>query len=305
MEHYTDALYIWHGINHGFPIGWTKGTEPTFVPPPRIISTVEDEMEVTKWIKKRHDGGILLGPWPVGKCPIKGLHYSPLFTVPKPDGSSRIVAHLSYPRWGTSVNDCIDEAAKRVQYISLPEVARRIYNMGYDARIWVVDAKDAYYRVPIPSHYWRYMAIKWLGFVFVFTSLQMGLASACAIYQRFADAVLYIIKNENPKLFDDTDPLGFFEHYLDDFFGGHKDPKIAAQQVIAVWNWMGHLGISTRVSKVKFSYWQQIVLGWFYDTRARTFALPALKAIEYDSRITKLIRERQKGATKKPLEQLN
>ena len=247
-----------------------------------------------------------MGPFFPHDCPFKELYFSPLFNVPKPDGTWRTVAHLSYPSWGTSVNDCIPEEAKHVSYISFPELAEFIYKLGYDARLWVVDAKDAYYRIPVRKSYWKYMAIKWMGLVFVFTCLQMGLGSACAIYQRFADAILFIIRNNSSKLFWHAGAgIYCIHHYLDDFFGGHPDPSIALQQMEATYDWFYRLGIPTRLKKLKFPHWLQIILGWLWNTRARTVSLPDYKVRLYTAHVTRLIREQQKGTDKKELEKLN
>ena len=177
--------------------------------------------------------------------------------------------------------------------------------MGYDARLWVVDAKDAFYRVPIKQRYWRYMGIKWFGLIFIFTSLQMGLGSACAIYQRFADAILFIIRNNSGKLFIGIGGEYYIYHYLDDFFGGHADSETAWQQLRSVVVWFADLGIPTQWKKLKFPFWRQIILGWLWNTRAGTVSLPQSKVTAYSTHLLKLIRERQRGATKKILEQVN
>ena len=305
LNEYHDAEYVWQGINDGFDIGWIDGAQPDYVDVPQLSSDKDEQLDITKWLVKRHASGVLLGPFAEDNCPVDGVRVSPLFTVPKPDFTRRTVAHLSYPKNGISINDCIDEAAKAVSYISFVEVAKFVYDLGYDARLWVVDAKDAYYRVPIKKQYWKYMGIKWFGFIFIFTSLQMGLGSACAIYQRFADAVLWIINTHSGTLFVGIGGLPLLYHYLDDFFGGHYDNDTAKLQVFAVYFWFWLLGIPTRWDKIKWPHWIQIILGWQYHTRFRTVSLPAQKRIAYKNRITKLIRERFKGTNKKQLEQIN
>ena len=304
LDGYEDAKWVWDGITTRFDIGWIDGAEPTHVDNPFIPTTPQEQLDITLWLVKRHDAGQLLGPFTDETCPIKDVHFSPVFPVPKPDYTSRIVAHLSYPHWGISVNDCIDELSKQVSYILFVQVAQFVYELGYDARLWVVDAKDAYYRIPIKEAYWKYMAIRWLGMIFIFTSLQMGLASACAIYQRFADAILWIIRTRTAQLFATATGFFYIHHYLDDFFGGHRDPAIATQQIITVFLWLFFLGIPTQWRKLKWPHWKQIILGWLYNTRARTVSLPTAKQIAYTAHVTKLIREYERGVYKKTLEQV-
>ena len=304
LHGYSDAKWVLDGIYSRFDIGWIDGKEPTHVDNPSIPTTSHEKLDITLWLDKRHAAGQLLGPFTEDTCPYKDAHFSPVFTVSKPDFGTRIVGHLSFPHWGVSVNDCIDELAKHVTYILFVEVAKFVYDLGYDARLWVVDAKDAYYRIPIKEKYWKYMAIKWLGFIFIFTSLQMGLASACAIYQRFADAILWIIRTRTAQLFATASGFFYIHHYLDDFFGGHPNAAIANNQVIVVYLWFMFLGIPTQWKKLKWPNWRQIILGWLYDTRAQTVSLPAGKAIAYIAHITKIIRERRSGVFKKVLERI-
>ena len=122
--------------------------------------TNEEVLFIIHWIFKRHDNGILLGPFTKENCPFPCVHFSSLFTVPRSDLRARTVCHLSSPRRGVSVNDCISEEAKAVSSIQFKEVAKFVHGLGFDARLWLVDAKDAYYRLPIKKKYWKYMGIK-------------------------------------------------------------------------------------------------------------------------------------------------
>ena len=291
LVNYDDAPFVWEAIVDGVDIGWILGSKPTYIDEPYISVSGDQQLAITYWILKRHAAGMLLGPFLPSNCPFDNLIFAPLFTVPRPDGLWRTVAHLSYPRWGISVNDCIDEAAKRVTYITFQELAQFIYTLGTGAYLWVVDAKDAYYRVPVKKKYWGYMAIKWFGFIFVFTSLQMGLGSACALYQRFADAVLYIIRTKSPQLFWHAG-LGIYciHHYLDDFMGGHQQLSVALNQMEATYDWFHKLGIPTQAKKMKFPNQLQIILGWLWNTREQSVSLPEYKIVSYSAHVTRLIR---------------
>ena len=237
--------------------------------------------------------------------PYPNLHFSPLFTVLKPDFVQRVVCHLSYPSWGTSVNDCIPEHYKSVSYIQFAEVAKFVYDLGYDARLWVVDAKEAFYRVPVNKKYWKYMGIKWFGIIFVFTSLQMGLGSACAIYERFADAYVHIMRYQCSHLFIAAAGSFYIHHYLDDVFGGHPRNEVAWQQIVYVVYYFWLLGIPTQWKKVLFPGWAQIFLGWEYNTRLRNYSLPRKKQLSYCRELDVVIREFERSYGKKELEHIN
>ena len=267
--------------------------------------TNEEVLFITHWIFKRYDNGILLGPFTEENCPFPYVHFSPLFTVPRPDLRARTVCHLSSPKRGVSVNDCIPDDAKVVSYIQFREVAEFVYNLGVDAQLWLVDAKDAYYRLPIKRKYWKYMGIKFFDYIFVFTSLQMGLGSGCALYQRFADSIIYILRTKYCELFIDEDRGELVFHYLDDFFGGHPKEDVAKSQMLAVWKLFILLGIPTQDNKLKWPNWLQIILGWLYNTRLQTVSLPPLKVEQYSAMIIILLREKQKGTNKKTYERLD
>ena len=279
--------------------------QPTYVNDPYIPVTETGILEITRWIIKRHISGILLGPFTDATCPFEDLHFSPLFTVLKPDFAQRVVCHLSYPTWGTSVNDCIPDEAKAVSYISFAQVAKFVYSLGYGAQLWVVDAKEAFYRVPIKKKYWKYMGIKWFGIIFVFTSLHMGLGSACAIYERFADAYVHIMRYQCQNLFISAIGSFFIFHYLDDVFGGHPKIDTAWQQILYVVYYFWALGIPTQWKKVRWPSCRQVILGWEYNTELSTYALPRKKQLAYIGELDNVIREFERPFCKKELEHLN
>ena len=286
--------YIWNGINDGFDIGWLENAQPTYYENPTIPTVESQDIFITNWIVKCHKKGFLLGPFTASNCPFKNLIFAPLFTVLKPDFKQRIVCNLSHgSKDGNSVNDCINPSATSVRYISFKEVASFVHALGPNAYLWIVDAQDAYYRVPIKQKYWRYFAIKWFGFIFIFTSLQMGLSSACAIYQAFADSVLYIIKTKGAHLFVTVSGFCYIHHYLDDFFGGHPNEYIATLQCKFVVSIFALLGIPTQWKKVKLPNQVQKLLGWLYNTRLGTVSVPPDKVRAYIDLCSQLIHHYQ------------
>ena len=133
----------------------------------------------------------------------------------------------------------------------------------------------------------------------------MGLGSGCALYQRFADSIIYILRTEYCELFIDKDRGELVFHYLDDFFGGHPKEDVAKSQMLAVWKLFILLGIPTQDNKLKWPHWLQIILGWLYNTRLQTVSLPPLKVEQYSAMIIILLREKQKGTNKKTYERLD
>lgn len=60
----------------------------------------------------------------------------------------RPITDFSYPKTGISINSELDPAFKTVEYPNFRSVVRIIHDLGRYALIWVLDAKDAYLRVP-------------------------------------------------------------------------------------------------------------------------------------------------------------
>ena len=257
----------------------------------------EARYAITNWIVAGIGKGHVIGPFTAKNNPFTNYVISPLFTVPKAVDDivkrHRIIHHLSASGTnGISVNDVVPDTWKHVQYTTFKEVVKLAYELGPGAYIWTVDAQDAYYRVPIKKKFWPFMGFKWLGFFFFFTSLQMGLASSCNIYTRFADAVEYIIVKNNFNLYHilvENVYLRTLRHYLDDFFGGHKDKNKAWDQFTTVQGWFVRLGIPTRASKCVPPSQLCKILGWLYDTVDQMVKVPLDKVEKYCNLIDAIV----------------
>ena len=297
------GAYIYNGIANG---GFDIGLQEDFVVPDtyhdaRIELVFEQKYAITHWLVAGVQKGYVIGPFLLHQIPafLKPFKLSPLFTVPKPNEDDlvkkyRIIHHLSHPsgELGTSVNDLVADAWKHVRYTAFKEVVEMAFALGPRAWLWAVDAQDAYYRVPIKQKYWSLFAILWLGRYFFFTSLQMGLANACKIYTRFADAIEFIISKNHLLLFKlqwDGRSIRILRHYLDDFFGGHKRRCKARRQFVLVQQWMAALGIPTKPSKCIEPARVQRWLGWLYNTLTQTLAVPSDKVERYIARIDAIL----------------
>ena len=304
---------ILNGLHSGFDIGELDiHPEPYYSAPFQFQLEPEVQLAITEWIARGVTSGFILGPFKAGKSPFPNLHCSPLFAVPKPNGDWRPIHHLSYPKdpeYGISINAILDPALKEVHYTSFYDVLRLVDNVGKGGYLWLVDAKDAYYRVPIAEKFYKYMGIEWLGHNFVFTSLQMGLGTACQLYTKFADAVEYIIFNNRWQADKSQDlfvcPVTgakLIWHYLDDFFGGASNYLDALDQFEEVYHWMSALGIPTTAKKVIAPAQIQKILGFVYSTIDMTVSVPYGKIVRLQSLVSSMLRN--KFAYKKDLERL-
>ena len=283
LRNYENRDYILNGLKNKFRI--ESVIAPSFArhllskKSVNIRYSKVDKIAITDWIKKGL-GRYIAGPYQPGKSPIK-LHFSPLFTVHQPN-KIRTIQNLSYPKLPASlsdlnVNNLLNPAWCTVDYIRFRDVVNMFNNAGRNAYYFVLDAVDAYYRIPVHENDHYLMGFTWAGYEFFMTCLQMGLGSACRIYTHFSDALLYIVLNNN-KIDDIVyNAIIMLRHYLDDFFGANPS-KAAAQRVFnSVKHWFRVLGVPTNEKKCKEPRKVIIVLGWQYNSRKLEVSIPKQK----------------------------
>ncbi len=278
------------GITNDFDIDISELKDLSRPDVRNLPTSIEQKIAVSDWIKKQRDKGALWGPF--AKIhdlppPLENIRVSPIGAVPKGDHFGkkwnekkwRVIHHLSHPRSGDSVNSEISPEFKAVSYVKFREVVQMINNLGPKALLWTIDAKDAYLRLPIKQHCWKYMGLKWMGKYYAFTHLCFGLASACRIYTRFADFILQIIQNNSDANWWTLNGLPTVYHYIDDFFGGAPESfaSIAHAQYSAVFNWFIKLGIPTQGDKCVKPTTQIKILGFIYNTVTQTVSIPLNK----------------------------
>ena len=247
---------------------------------------------ISEWILKGTEKGFISGPFDLDyKFKFGKLFLAPVFVVPKPNGTWRPIVHLSYKKYINqfTINDLLCEYMKTVQYIRFREVVNLVNNAGPGAYIFLIDAQDAYYRVPTHPDDWKYMGIKWAKKLWVFRSLQMGCASSPKIYTEFADAVEYICVKKNRDIAF-LNGLQQLRHYIDDFFAACPTKEAAEKLYKSVFDTFEELGIPTREDKCFPPWVTHKILGWLYDTVKRTVGMVNNKRIELLNLILRLIK---------------
>ena len=300
--------HIINGLQNGFRIG----VDPKKTIDPKNISgdtcyiplSGAEKMGVSEWILKGTKKGFISGPFDLNyKFKFNKLFLAPVFVVPKPNGTWRPIVHLSYKKWFAkyAINDLLYDYMKTVQYIRFREVVNLVNNAGPGAYIFLIDAQDAYYRVPTHPDDWQYMGIKWAKKLWVFRSLQMGCSSSPKIYTEFADAVEYICVNRNRDI-SFLNGIQQLRHYIDDFFGACPTKSQAEKLYNSVIKTFKDLGIPTRPHKCFAPWISHKILGWWYDTVARTVGMIDDKRIELLNLILRLIKTHK--SDKKSLEKI-
>ena len=287
------------GLRHGFSVGFNKEKlfdEERISGVTRYIpmNSVQKEA-ISKWILKGVKKEYISGPFDLDyQFPFGKLFLAPLFVIPKPDGRWRAIVNMSFklaPHMYT-INELLHEYMKTVQYVRFKEVVRLVKNAGKGAWLFLIDAQDAYYRVPIQAADWKYMGIKWANKYWVFRSLQMGLSSSPGIYTAFADAVEYACVNKNKDIAF-LNGIQQLRHYIDDFFGAlpkEEDAKTLYKSLFKVFK---DLGIPTQWEKCTSPRQRARILGWIYSTLLQMVLLPDDKRDLLLSLIRKVLATKQ------------
>lgn len=312
MQHFDEDSRQWmlEGLEHGFDVYVDEKADLKRENVANLPMTeLSEKVATAKWIKSNLGKSAIWGPFesrdhipkwvgePLRISPIgtvkKGLH----FRTPEHLKEWRVIHHLSHPRKGMSVNSEVLEQWGTVQYVRFKEVVQMVKALGVGAKLWTVDAKDAYLRVPINRRSMKYMGFKWAERTYLFTCLSFGLASAPRIYTLFADAVLSIIKEHSgtSEWWQFGEQLLVY-HYIDDFFGGapvHSLRFKSMDQFRAVVRWFDELGIPTKDSKCSAPATVQKILGFEYDTERQLVLIPKLKAEAIKAQIDQVLEHKQ------------
>lgn len=133
---------------------------------------------------------------------------SPLGLVPKHDGSWRRIHNLSHPE-NRSVNHHIPDHYATITYPTLAVILDMVLKGGRGCYIVKKDIKEAFRIVPVsPQDHWL-LGFTWLGTHYVETCLPFGLCTAPVLFNLFAEAIEWMLKN--------LLSWHLITHYLDDF----------------------------------------------------------------------------------------
>ena len=111
--------------------------------------------KVTKKLLHHLELGQLRGPYNPHKNAPKykyKIHTSPISAKLKASGKAMMLVDESAPL-GDSINSEIDDDDKFVVYTSFKQLCELLKRIGNRGWIWVVDAVDAYYRIPIEERF--------------------------------------------------------------------------------------------------------------------------------------------------------
>ena len=190
-----------------------------------------------------------------------------------------------------SINSEINPEDKRVIYTSFLQLCKLLKRIGRKGWIWVIDAVDAYYRIPIQEKFYHLFGVIWLNRLLIYKCLSFGLSTAPSIYNKFADLLLWACTFWKKKLFLHKSSGKFnILHYLDDFFGGHNSKNVCTLQKSFLFDLMELLNIPTNPSKVVGPSQKADILGWTCVTNPTIrIGVTEPKRIKYLAFITNIL----------------
>ena len=256
----NDYKFIINLITHGVDIkrSTTKPSKsaPNYPIKPKVIKPT------TIKLLNHLALGQIAGPFDLIQHPdlFDKVHTSPLSIKLKHSGKPMVLIDQSSPE-GDSINSEIDQASKNVFYVTFLMLCALLQRIGVNGWFWIIDAVDAYYRIPINKDYYHLFGIKWLSKLLIFKCLTFGLSTAPSIYTRFADLLQWACTHHKTKIFQFKNSFNIL-HYLDDFFGGNKKYTIAKLQMDYLTWLFKFLNIPTNPSKVVGPTQLADILGW-------------------------------------------
>ena len=280
--------YVLNGIRLGFRIGYLHQQNTGIVIANHLSTALEKPQVIDNHLEKEIGLGRMAGPF--STPPYDRMQASGLGVVPKKDGGSRIIYHLSAPA-GSSVNDGIDPACWSLQYCSVDDALAEVRRLGKDCWMGKIDLKDAFRMCPVNPADHHLLSIYWQGKFYVDKCLPFGLRSAPGIFNSIAEAIQWIAKEK----FN----VSYLIHYLDDFFTASSTATACGENLEQTIGVCDDLGAPVKPEKVEGPVKEIAFLGIHIDSNNMTVSLPHEKKEELRNKIEEFVNK--KKATKREL----
>ena len=267
------AHEIISGFKYGFSLKYFGSREP------RESSNLKSALQLPKIFKEKLMKEVKLGriAGPFRYPPFPTLQVSPMGLVPKKDGDFRLIQHLSYPE-NNSINDFIDKDHCSVQYSSVDEAACLINRHKTFARLSQCDVKAAFRLLPIAPHDFDLLGIKFQGEYYLNKMLPMGASISCALWEKFAKALHWIIQLKSGN--DDI------LHYLDDFLFVESSQTSKVGNTLKLFQEVcNKIGIPLASDKTTLPTTLLMFLGIEFDTQNLIMRLPNEKLVKLSQKI--------------------
>lgn len=268
LKHHPDPHWvkgILAGIDRGVPLGY-HGPRCQRISR-NLTSALQHPLIIDNEIEKEVSAQRLLGPF--DSPPMPNLQCSGVGVVAKKTGGWRMIMHLSAPT-SRSINDGIDKEDFTLRYATIDDAVRLIHGLGSKAELAKIDIKSAFRTIPIRYEDRELLGIHWRGKFYIDCCLPFGLRSAPFIFNQYAEALEWILRNN----YFITNII----HYLDDFLlVGRPESEDCAQALHLMLHVCRLLGFPIAENKVEGPTPLITFLGILIDTVKMELRLPSDK----------------------------
>ena len=182
---------------------------------------------------------------------------SPIFVIPKSDGSYRLIFNFK------SCNKAV--LYRHFKMDTLHSILKMISQGDYMASL---DLKHAYYTIPIAPEQRRFLKFLWLGELYAFKALPMGLSSSPRIFTKVMKAPLALLRQKGCTI----------AGYIDDFFLQGSDFQECVSNLREAIDLFLQLGFTLHPEKSVLLPSQTLIfLGFILDTVSMTVTLTQKK----------------------------
>jgi hypothetical protein len=186
-----EIKFLDEGFHFGFRTGF-QGEEQELMSS-NSMSTREHPDAVSKKILREIELGRIAGPFKYK--PFTNFKVSPLALREKQQqGEYRLLHNLSYPYDEKSVNYNIPREASTIQYQQVRDARRLIADTGRGAYLSKSDIAGAFRIIPLHADEYHLFGFKWKNEYYFDKCLPMGCSSACQIFERFSNAMVWILE---------------------------------------------------------------------------------------------------------------
>ena len=274
---YSDKAYLIKGFTEGFLIDFEGEDTPLHASNAQTANLNPEAVNIK--INKELALGRVRGPFL--NPPFNNFKVSPLALREKQgSGKFRLLHNLSYPYDFRSVNSNISKNSSTVQYQTITDAIHLIQQLTPKPYLAKSDISEAFRLIPIHPSQYHLLGFKWQGFYYYDCCLPMGCASSCKIFERFSDALQWILKN--------TYHIDQVVKVLDDFLFVEKDEQACQNSLEVFKRLCARLHVPLALHKTEGPSTKITFLGIGLDTSAMQAFLPELKLKQYKLDITEV-----------------
>uniref|UniRef100_A0A0A9WWG2 Putative enzymatic polyprotein n=2 Tax=Lygus hesperus TaxID=30085 RepID=A0A0A9WWG2_LYGHE len=242
---------------------WVKGYKIPFVSMPPLQKACLGDPHI--YWSSSDDMGLkiseLLALGAISEVPLGSECFlSPIFLVPKPDGSSRFILNLK------RLNKFV-----YTEHFKLDDIRVALRLLEQNMYAGLIDFKDAYYLVKIHEDYTKYLTFGYHGKFFRMNCLPMGLASAPYVFHKLLRPVMAKLRDKNIISVNYLDDCCFLAKSYDECVSAMNHGRDIFQT----------LGFVINEHKSNFMPSQNFnFLGFCFDSHSMSIGLPIEKQLK-------------------------